>query len=324
MNRLVLTLLLMQGYALAQPSEYMPIPNDATWLYECRTWVQDNGPNGGFEIIDQYLFQMGEDTVINDTAYVLFNEQKIGDTQVYTNCALRQDMAEKKVFARPLESGQEYLLYDFDLEIGDTLACPEPNGSGFELWPGAETNNGHFSSLHDSETTSLESLSTYVGSVPNPGESVTNIYNFSEFSWGRPAIWAEGIGSLMFFSWPCSFDSEFTSCNLIGFCAGDSVWAPWENACSLSLDIDSKDWSIQNELNTYWDGQSIVIRLDVTSAINLIRMFDLSGKLIFEKNVRLTTQKAVITGIPESVNGLYILQAQVETLSLSQLINIHR
>lgn len=141
MRRLLLTCLfiLSSFWANSQTSVYHPFPDsNAVWNYHYY-----NGCLGSIFSMDYneyYSITFAEDTFINGFIYhTLYTPAKewtriggcwpgatAGDSGVTYNIrygAIRQNITEKKVYYRALHLNDttEYLLYDFGMEVGDTV-----------------------------------------------------------------------------------------------------------------------------------------------------------------------------------------------------------
>ena len=120
---LVLIVFLIFKVGYGQTNVYHQFPDtNATWEGQAGTLA---GP--GFTFISDWLYSITGDTIIGSTHY-----KKIGCGQNKSTCACyRQDIVNRKVYAVFPESnfqpfpevvkGNELLLYDFSLAIGDTL-----------------------------------------------------------------------------------------------------------------------------------------------------------------------------------------------------------
>lgn len=241
----------------AQIADYIPIPMDATWEYRCSFWVDLSPQQQSYTAFKSYYFHLGGDTLINDTAYVLLQEQEEGSNEVQISSAIRQDTIARKVYARSLETEEEFLLYDFSITASDTIHCGQAQPT-FSIYP-YNDDGAYWATLHGDDWDVLDSTSN---TLTGHGYSNSSIYYFSNYSWGGKAVWVEGIGSLVFLTSPCAYDGEFASCNLIRFCTGDTAWSPWGNACDITLDIQSNSNPNCTDLNAYWDGNSIQIKGD--------------------------------------------------------------
>lgn len=83
-------------------------------------------------LCEQGAFAVAGDTLIGGIAYTNINSVHLG--QITTNAFIqfREDTVQRKVFG--LWNGQEHLVYDFSLAIGDTFFVPQPLSGGEEFY----------------------------------------------------------------------------------------------------------------------------------------------------------------------------------------------
>jgi hypothetical protein len=101
---------------------YHPFPDtNATWCDE----RYDNGLPTNYYY---FFYKTDGKSNINDTVYTV-----ISDNDGQTTCYLREE--KKKVFCRLSPDLPEFLMYNFDIEIGDTVLVPQyangPYSSGY-------------------------------------------------------------------------------------------------------------------------------------------------------------------------------------------------
>lgn len=130
---LLLTLSAFSIIAKSQTSVYHPFPDSgAVWNFSTGHWC---GIEFGYDALQKYYsIRVSGDTLINDTNY----NKLIVPTQIYHSdgmCnmygtwatagyyagAIRQDIANKKVFFVDTASNLEQLLYDFNMQVGDSV-----------------------------------------------------------------------------------------------------------------------------------------------------------------------------------------------------------
>ncbi|MDD2199815.1 MAG: T9SS type A sorting domain-containing protein, partial [Bacteroidales bacterium] len=114
---------------ILKSQKYYPFP-DSNAVWQVSEWCSDP-PNCGLWV--SYCYHYGNDTVINSKTYkaVIRSHLQHGGTLNccglypitgdYIGGVLRQDTLDKKVFLYDVVNEQDTLLYDFDLDIGDTL-----------------------------------------------------------------------------------------------------------------------------------------------------------------------------------------------------------
>lgn len=102
---------------------YVPFPTDsARWRMAYRDFTD------GLQIGTDYEYLIDGDTIINTKSYhklllKYYGWQKSSVNEEYGG-AFRDDTLTKKIYYIRPDSTHEELLYDFDLQIGDTLANP--------------------------------------------------------------------------------------------------------------------------------------------------------------------------------------------------------
>jgi hypothetical protein len=101
--------------------KYVPFPDsNAFWEVAYYNDIYCPPPSGYCRTL-QYYFK--DDTIINSVFYhKLYRKNLFNYSGIDYYGGIRQDTLEKKVFFKPDDNGnQEHLLYDFNLDIGDTL-----------------------------------------------------------------------------------------------------------------------------------------------------------------------------------------------------------
>jgi hypothetical protein len=101
--------------------DYVPFPqSNFTWIVEDAIW----------EIPMAHIYYCMDDTIsIHDTLYTRIKTSRTNlDGEPLINDALfgyvRQDTAVKKVYLRMSANTPEFMIYDFDIHMGDTLYIP--------------------------------------------------------------------------------------------------------------------------------------------------------------------------------------------------------
>jgi len=296
--------------ASCQSGGYVPIPDDAKWLYTCTvTHVVPPPVLFETEIIHE-LLQLSGDTTIDSQSYKKVQYQRLGGSNVEVIGALRQDQSMRKVYGYSFLTSSESVVYDFNLLPNDTVQC--------ETWfyPRDPIQ------LSETELDVVDSIMFILPSwSPAPGEeSPVRLTYFRESGWLNSAIWAEGIGSLFFLGQPCSSDGEFTTCQLTGFCGNDTLWSPWESACELTVNIKSTNSTFESEFEPYWDGKNITFAS--THRVDEISIYDLEGKEITYDGFRKTGALWKVSRPHVNSGGLYIIKCGFGRASKAKLIYI--
>jgi hypothetical protein len=118
-KNVLFTWLLLTLFAKGQSTTYYPFPErNATWNFSYLS-INMSGPEDYFE---SYSISFSGDTIINNLTY---HKLTTPLTHFLGLCgykgAIRQDIAAKKVFIVPPSQTSEELLYDFTLQVGDTV-----------------------------------------------------------------------------------------------------------------------------------------------------------------------------------------------------------
>lgn len=109
-------------YCNAQTSIYHPFPeSDVVWNYTATEPCWGSGLP-----MDHYSYILTGDTIINTLTYhklfIPFVQQGCnGEITPGYKGSIRQDILEKKVYFIPHTEVTEYLLYDFNMAVGDTV-----------------------------------------------------------------------------------------------------------------------------------------------------------------------------------------------------------
>lgn len=99
---------------------YQPFPDsNATWC--------DERFDNGWPVSNYFYFfyKTNGKSTINDTVYTI-----ISDNYDQVRCYLREE--NKKVFCRLTPDDQEFVLYDFDIDIGDTIKLHQCYGESYD------------------------------------------------------------------------------------------------------------------------------------------------------------------------------------------------
>lgn len=127
MKAIIFSILAIFGYTItnSQTNNYHPFPESNTiWNYNYQKFCFSNGHAN-----ESYSIVISSDTIIQGLTY-----QKLIVSHKVTNSigscgaypigykgAIRQDIPERKVYFIPPASSREQLLYDFNLQVGDTV-----------------------------------------------------------------------------------------------------------------------------------------------------------------------------------------------------------
>jgi len=296
-NILLLTigLLLLQMQTSLVGQGYLPFPDSGAVWHETYWWQPSPFFYNG--IGDTYI---DGDTVFNDTTYKkiynlrrdVFCSDVIISGSDYAG-ALREDTISQKIFLRWNADYNEALIYDYTLQVGDTL--PEEM-LWFVLYEGV------YVTAIDTITT-LDGISRRVWSLDFKGEPfpgwpkiIEGVGCTSGLTGGIQPYW-EGWNELLCFS-----------------VNGDEVWRSWRDTCYVFTDSCATvgiNESVQMESvircypNPIPPSTNFTIEINpLHTASNSIALFDLCGREVFFK----TFHENSITINSPANQGIYVLK----------------
>jgi len=251
----------------------------------------------------KYQYWIDGDTIINAQTYkkVVSNPKPwlVGDDG-YVG-AIREDNG--KVYAIPFypSVNDEFLLYDYTVQVGDVITSTAPEG-----------------------------VLSYPLTVAQVDEiTVENGEQRKRIFLDYQIVWIEGIGSTNgLFNDAMWHSANFTSLRLVCFKQDDETlyrdaeWCQSNNCCAdIGTDIPTT--------STFWDSETILtqnnnqITLDfpeVFTGKTTIRLFDATGCFLFEE---MTIQKSFEKDISNLSKGIYLISIQngnnVEYIKLIKL-----
>jgi|GEM_PF-2698900 len=152
--RTVLFLLFSIQYAtsVGQEYEYVPFPTEnATWKSDEFSGFCENP----IHYCGSHVYSTGGELTINDTVYIgIYGGPDYADSVLMAAMRVQEDSIVHKVFLRSVNNPHnEVLLYDFNLEIGDTI--PFVNWGRYES-NGDQPPSGSFQNLSISFIDSVE------------------------------------------------------------------------------------------------------------------------------------------------------------------------
>ncbi len=232
------------------------------------------------------------DTIVNGKTHKILD----GYHYISRTFLLREEVANKKVFFTQINSGSinEYLLYDFSAQVGDSLnmlnpATPFPSNGGYfildsiiprELADGNLYRHFYFS--------------------PTPSNPVSL----------QPATWVEGVGSLSLVNAPGGHPDINTVGHLSCFFKNGEIFYSnldsIENCKPIHLGISNK--KSLSKIVLYTPPNSTICVLKDTSEVTQLEVFDMNGKKIKQifNGEKTNTLTFETSGLKK---GLYILRA---------------
>ena len=270
--------------ANAQTSVYHPFPeNNATWNIGC-----DQGmcAFGGF-INEEYSITMAGDTTINNQVYHKLATPFV-EVNLSGNCtqlhfaayrgAIRQDESLRKVFYMPPAATTDQLLYDFTLEVGDTVS-------------------GYLQGFLEPADTVVAIDSVLVGDNYRKRWLINPCYEI---------YLIEGIGSTFGLLEPspgCMTDMDYYSMNCCSL-EGQAIYPSGLTECKLITGIaNNPDFSNQVHVYPNPSKGTFTIELSQPNDYKEISIADIPGNIVFRKEIA-NQQTVNIDNLPV---GTYIL-----------------
>lgn len=275
-----------------------PLEN-GVWVNEHSTWAWWDGPlpTSVVEWIDQYSYS-GGDTVINSTAYKKFDFTSSSGSNYHG--AMREDSG--RVFFVPADSLNEFLLYDFTLEIGDTVEVITQTVNDFPT----SGLGGHY------EIQQVALIDTVYVVVNGSLRRQLEIRNADD----RKIIWLDGIGSLSGL-----YMSTWENISMYGIllaCMSENDTVLVKDA--MPLEVGSADvcdftvgvsdlHSLGSNVRVYPNPASEEIHIVFDDQFlygHDVRIYDLSGRMVYIQS--LGTSVSQIQTMSWGRKGVYVLE----------------
>lgn len=238
---------------------------DVDFPTEFAVWRYSYNEEGGQPFYSIYYYMEGDSTYMNNPYKKIIGEGLIRSE-------------DKRVYFIPQNDTIEYLMYDFNLEVGDKFFPPQyAVSSGIDTLIVAQIN----------------SISIY-------GE-MRKEWHFTNAA----TTWIEGVGTESgFFSNPFYVEIPNGSSSLECF-VKDSVII--DNQCQPNSISDETTEKIYVSVfpNPFYD--KITIQTDLSQPIDLIQVFDVNGRLINS-----TKEQSMIQFDTDLPNGVYYLKGIID------------
>lgn len=270
--------------AISQTSVYHPFPDsNASWNFSWNIYMCFNG---GFAE-ENYSIVLSGDTVIGSQTYhrlmipyVEYNSTG-GCSQYHFpgyRGAVREDSLESKVYFVPPSDTAEQLLYDFTMEVGDTV-------------------KGYLSTFLPGPDTVVQIDSVRVGQSYRKSWLVNSCYNIT---------FIEGIGSsygLLEPSPGCATDLPVYSLNCFRQ-NGQTLFPDTNSECQL-IDVVPPAGRISAPVCVFPNPSSGGFTVDVRNCTNAeaVRITNLTGQTVYQKTID-GKERMNIPGLPA---GTYVL-----------------
>ena len=258
MRKLLIILLTLCALNVSsQTSNYVPFPAvEGFWTYR---YYGDQGEPGGYT-----KYTTKEDTLINNISYKKLMLGVNGYKGAYRD-------SNRVVYFIPDTSNIEYILYDFNLEAGDTIIHP---------FGGAACSN---------DTITVD----YTDSVLISGKYHKTI------SFSSMANWIEGIGSLNYLLNP--YQNLCLSGNDILRCMMNDSSLYYDQCVSSVSDLEIPNDALTIYPNPTHSGFQIQLK---TGIINQVIITDIMGKVIVD-NPEVNSNQIQMSKLPV---GIYLVK----------------
>lgn len=236
------------------------------------------------------VYNTDGDTLVDQKAYKILT----GYHFISRTFLLREESASRKVYLKLLQPGinKEYLLYDFSLQIGDSIDMKNP----ITPFP---TNAGYYkldSIINRPMANSVNSRHFYLS--PSSSNTIST----------TPAIWIEGVGSLSILTAP----SGYPDINGVGhlscsFKNGELFYSNLDSISScdpILSNVVAGSALDQVLVTSISDG---LYKIHNAESIRDVLVFDLSGKKLLE--MKSNRQNQAILDFSKFSAGVYILSA---------------
>lgn len=260
MNRLLfLFSIFLTIYANAQTSVYRPFPtNYGNWVYQ---YYDDLGiPTSSFT----------EYTLNGDTTIASVSYKKISMYSNYAG-ALREN--NKIIYFVPDTSSNEYVLYDFNLNIGDTVINP-------------------FGGVYcENDTIIIQQVDSILASDGYHRQIHLGFY----------AVWIEGIGSIFYLLEPIKFPC-LSGNDLLQCMASDSTFLYPSASSSCVLSVTEQPYKIPIKF-TYFNSGIEIINMQANKYE--LSIYDILGRTCLQKTITLYEYLSIPF---QPDRGMYILR----------------
>jgi hypothetical protein len=277
------TFILLSLVSNGQTNVYHPFPDSNAHWSEYAGWLVGGGP---CYVDDFYtLFLLGDTVVQTKTYHKIYQSGFISSNcpppgYYYYNQykgAMRQDIAMKKVYFLPPSSFNDTLLYDFNLNVGDTLPLTYFNNTTYIV-------------------TSIDSVLV--------GTNYHKQFNMDNLSYPLYAI-IEGVGSLFGLYNP--FAEPFESSSQLSCFSNNDQYYPSNSNCTFALGIADTNYEILSTsiFPNPFTSQT-TLQIDKSLANSSLTLYNSLGQQV--KQVNNISGQTVTLHRDNLPSGLYYLQ----------------
>lgn len=295
----------------AQP--YQPIPDDAHWVVSCSTFNPEPWP--GSTSISKTHYKINGDTIINGLNYKKIETRLEPSPIWYGGLALRQDVITREVYIYYYITEEEYLFYDFNIEVGEYFVN---NNDAVQL--------GLSSCLENwTDSMRLDSISSWTPNQTQFNFEYVNLgYRNFYFSPALPCslcpnvVWVEGMGSTFSLDSPFGGYAEFGTSWVSTFCTGDTTWAPFsELECSIITGASSQ----RSEVNLIfsWSGDGLIIQSQDNQSIGSVLLVNMLGQAVRTKTVTSSGSFMVVKPLGNTQSGIWTVTVEFTNGDINRL-----
>ncbi len=262
----LLLLLVVSAMAKAQKTTSM-FKNNSEWNI---LWESTSSPT--ITKITESL-KLDEDTLIGNVTYKKLLRKLSSQTEYwqgcleYCPCGLIREESSGKVFFKPDNQNEEYLLYDFSMNINDTAVmywCQNPN-SEIHI---------RIDSIATKYFAGFERRVFYVSSKDMYGDD-----------WRWLNTWVEGIGAMEGLLYSCHIVNAggITLHRLLCYHEDDDLLYINEDYNSCMIDTTPTSTTERLESAVYYDPCSQQLLLFTIPTAMSITIFDIYGRVVFDQ-----------------------------------------
>ncbi len=288
MRTIITFILLVCAKFLKPQTEPLPIPINAIWQMSWQSMVSsDHGT---------YAYRINGTTSVNDTIYYQVEQfSYCGDNIPITPLMLiREDAG--KWYSRYNEMETDELLFDFTLELGDSISL--------------ETCYDFFAEPQTLLVTAIEEITMYDGNIRRMW---TLVYDETSGMAGNTEYWIEGIGNMYIglvhsLSFTCVDLNEWLHCYFENDIRKFPTYEfPVGIDCCHTVGISEQSTKIS--ISLYPNPTSNELTIESPLQISSVQISDITGRIIF-------TSQPNSTIIKENTDlfstGCYLLSATIE------------
>ncbi|MFO7879915.1 MAG: T9SS type A sorting domain-containing protein [Bacteroidales bacterium] len=279
--------------------EYIPMLQEGKiWNFTTENYPQPPDYPGDTTTISYIL---SGDTVINSITYKTLYQTSCtesGDAQVSGNpvAFLRENTSSKQVFVH--SGGEEFLLYDFSVQTGDTLYAEN------YIW---------------SDINYLVVTDTDTSVIDGTARKTIHFSLYPDLGW--TGAWTAGIGSSTTLINYIQGDGAYTKSLNCLFENGTLVYHnTYETCCPGELTSVRDAKSLNNQITLFPNPAVNILNIEFSGTeSSRIRIFDVSASLIYQEKLHPGKSKINISQLPA---GIYIAKITGKNESICRRFSV--